>query len=93
MNKKKIGILSIVIGVFAVLSAVAVILYIFRDKIFSKPCCSFEKTKNKKIPTSDDFEDFDAPEEISFDDFVSDEDIEDLNQLDGVEENIIYDEK
>lgn len=93
MNKKKVGILSVIIGIIAALSAVGVVLYVFRDKIFKNCDCSFKKNSKKKLLSSDDFEDFEAPEEISFDDFVSDDDIEDLNQLDGVEENIIYDEK
>lgn len=93
MNKKKVSIISIIIGIIAALSAVSVVLYVFRDKIFSNCDCSFKKNSKKKLRSAEDFEDFEAPEEISFDDFVSDEDIKDLNALDGVEENIIYDEK
>ncbi len=93
MNKKTLKLFGIILGIISTIAAIAVVIYIFRDKINEKLCCIREKINSKKLLTSEDFEDFDAPEEISFDDFVTEEDIDDLNKLDGVEENIIYDEK
>lgn len=93
MNKNTLKIFGVILGIISTIAAIAVLIYIFRDKINEKLYAMREKFNNKKILTSEDFEDFDAPEEISFDDFVTEEDIEDLNKLDGVEENIIYDEK
>ncbi|MBR4949588.1 MAG: hypothetical protein IKZ25_02305 [Clostridia bacterium] len=89
MNKNTLKIFGVILGIISTIAAIAVLIYIFRDKINEKLYAMREKFNNKKILTSEDFEDFDAPEEISFDDFVTEEDIEDLNKLDGVEENII----